>query len=244
MYTGKIVYFLNKKIKSMASTGNVNKIRDLLLEVYTHMDASSDKFLINEIMGFFDSKSDADIIKYINQSDPLQSPAFPLLVPPHKNKITMENVQGAAAAMDIPLNEKVYVPEEDAWTERAVPVGIMPVIYLEHFPKAMSGSRGSLSVNSQLTTGQGRSGTRVGAGAIKLGLYDLFAMSYKEPGLLIKELHGLHSDNTEAKRKFQRQVLKDAKMPNVLDIKIDSSEGKTKQLIETFFRGAMLEPQL
>ena len=66
----------------------------------------------------------------------------------------------------------------------------------------MAGARGSLSVKSQFTTGQGRSGTRVGAGAIKLGLYDLFGMSYKEPGLIIKEVHGLHSDNKEAKRKF------------------------------------------
>lgn len=244
MYTGKIVYFLNKRIKEMAKADKIKEIRSLLLEVYSHMDVSKDQFIVNEIMGYFDGKSDNEIKKYIANSDPLQRPAFPLLVPPHKNKIDINNIKAAAAELGIPLNEKVYVPEEGVYTEREVPVGIMPVTYLEHFPKAMSGARGSLSAKRQFTTGQGRSGTRVGAGAIKFGLYDLFAISYKEPGLLIKELHGLHSDNKEAKNKFQREVLKTGKMPNVLDIKIDTAEGKTKQLVETFFRGAMLEPQL
>jgi hypothetical protein len=33
-------------------------------------------------------------------------------------------------------------------------------------------------------------------------------------------------------------------MPEILNIKISPEEGKTKQLVETFFRGAMLEPDL
>jgi len=244
MYTGKIVYFMNKKIKELNQAGKYKEIRELILEIFTHLDASPDKFLINEVMGYFDSKSTNEINKYISGSDPLQRPAFPLLVPPHKNKINMQNIEDAAGALGIPLNEKVYIPEEGILTEREVPVGIMPVIYLEHFPKAMSGSRGSLSIKSQFTTGQGRSGTRVGAGAIKLGLYDLFAMAYKEPGLLIKEMHGLHADNKEAKMKYQNSILKDGKMPNVFDIKVNTSESKTKVLVENFFKAAMLEPNL
>jgi len=244
MYSGKIIYFLNKKIKELAAANKIKEARELLLEIFTYLDASNDKFVINEIMSFFDSKSNAEIKKYIDNSDPLSKPAFPLLVPPHKNKINMENIQDAANALGIPLNEKVKIKEEGIISERTVPVGIMPIIYLEHFPKAMSGARGSLSVKRQTTTGQGRSGTRVGSGAIKLGGYDLFAISYKEPGLMIKELHGLHSDNDQAKKKFQKEVLKTGKMPEILDMKIDSSEAKTKKLVEVFFRGAMLEPDL
>jgi DNA-directed RNA polymerase beta subunit len=244
MYSGKVIYFLNKKLQHFAQSNNLKKARELLLEIFTYLDKSTDKFLINEAMGFFDSKSPNDIKKYIMDSDPLNRPAFPLIVPPHKNKITMDDIQKAAAALDIPLNEKVKIVEEDIITEKEVPVGIMPVIYLEHFPKAMSGSRGSLSVGRQHTTGQGRSGTRVGAGAIKLGLYDLFAMSYKEPGLLVKEIHGLHADNKEARKKFQKEVLKTGKMPEILNMKINADDAKTKQLVEVFFKGAMLEPDL
>jgi hypothetical protein len=244
LYSGKIIYFLNKRLQKLASADKIKEARDLLLEIFTLLDASKDKFLINETMGFFDGKSHPELKKYILNSDPLSRPAFPLLVPPHKNKITMEDIQAAANVLEIPLNEKVYVPEEGITTEMEVPVGIMPVIYLEHFPKAMSGARGSLSVKKQHTTGQGRSGTRVGAGAIKLGLYDLFAMSYKEPGLLIKEVHGLHADNKNAQKKFQKEVLKTGKMPEVLNMKIDADEAKTKKLVEVFFRGAMLDPNL
>jgi DNA-directed RNA polymerase beta subunit len=244
MYSGKVVYFLNKKLQELVKADQIKKARELILEVFTHLDASKDKFLVNEAMGFFDSKSSNEIKKFILGGDPLSKPAFPLLVPPHKNRITMENIQKAANVLGIPLNEKVYIPEEGILTEKEVPVGIMPINYLEHFPKAMAGARGSLSVSRQTTTGQGRSGTRVGAGAIKLGLYDLFGMAYKEPGLIIKEVHGLHSDNKDAKRKFQKEVLKTGKMPEILDMKIDAAEGKTKKLVETFFRGAMLEPDL
>ncbi len=245
MYSGKVVYFLNKKIYDMNAVQNVPKIRELLLEIFAYMDASKDQFLINETMAFFDSKSPGEIVKYISNSEPLSKPAFPLLVPPHKNKITMENIQNAANALKIPLNEKIVIPEEGGMTtEKAVPVGIMPVIYLEHFPKAMSGARGSLSVGRQSTTGQGRSGTNEGAGAIKLGGYDLFAMGFKEPGLMIKEFHGLRSDNADGRSKLMRHVLKTGEMPNVADIKIESKEAKARALVEVFFQGALLEPNL
>ncbi len=242
MYSGKVVYFLNKKIKDMATEANVDKIRELVLEIFTYLDASPDKFLINETMSFFDSKSPKEIIKYIANSDVLNRPAFPLLVPPHKNKITIENIQTAANALGIPLNEKVRVAEEDGIiTEKAVPVGIMPVLLLEHFPKAMSGSRGSLSVKRQFTTGQGRSGTSAGAGAIKIGIYDSFAMAFKEPGLFFKEIHGLRSDNELGRSKLARHVIDNGTMPNVADIKIESSGAKAKQLVDVFFKGAMIE---
>jgi hypothetical protein len=245
MYSGKIIYFLNKKIQELASANKVKEIKDLLIEIFTHLDASPDKFLVTETLGFFESKSTPEILKYIKNSDPLQSPAFPLLVPPHKNKLGIKQIENAANALGVPLNEKVKIPEEGGIiTERELPVGIMPVIYLEHFPKAMSSTRGSLSVKKQPITGQGRSGTRQGAGAIKLGEYDLFGMAFKEPGLMIKELHGVHADNKEAQRKFLKEVLKTGKMPKIGDLKIDTNAAKTKQLVETYFRGALLEPTL
>jgi hypothetical protein len=69
-------------------------------------------------------------------------------------------------------------------------------------------------------------------------------MSYKESGLIIKEVHGLHADNRHAQKKFQKEVLKTGKMPEVLNMKIDANEAKTKKLVEVFFGGAMLDPDL
>ena len=109
----------------------------------------------------------------------------------------------------------------------------------------MASARSSLFIKSQQTTGQGRSGSKVGAGATKLGLYDLFSIGYKEPALMIKELHGVKSDNASARFKLQREILKTGKMPKIADIKIDSNvESKTKLLIEAYFKGAMLKPDL
>jgi len=244
LYSGKVVYYLNKKVKELINTKQIDKARQLLLSVLGAMDASPDQFIINEIMGFFDSKSTQEIIKYVNQSDPLNKPAFPLLVPPHKNKITVKNIEEAAKILGIPLDEKVYIPEEDIYTDRPVPVGILQIYYLEHFPKTMSSTRGSLKVKRQFTTGQGRSGTKVGNGAIKLGLYDLFSLSTRKPGYMLKELHGMRSDNQEGSRKLMNMVMKTGLMPKTTDIKVDSNQSKTKQLIEAYFIGAILEPEL
>ncbi len=242
MYSGKVIYFLNIKLQQLIRAGKIHEAKTLLYQVITSMDESEDHFLTKEIMGFFDSQSPQDLLKYINSRDPLARPAFPLLVPPHKNKITIRHIEEAAQILGIKLNEKVYIPEEDTITEKEVPVGIMPVIYLEHFPKAMSSVRGSINAKRQFTSGQGRSGTRQGSGAIKLGEYELFAMSFKEPGLLMKELHGVHSDNKKAQEKFLREILKTGKMPTIADLPIETSESKTRKLVETFFLGAMLEP--
>jgi len=244
LYSGKVVYYLNKKVKELIGTKQIDKARSLILSVFGAMDASPDQFLINEVMGFFDSKSTPEIIKYVNQSDPLNRPAFPLLVPPHKNKMTIKNIEEAAKILGIPLDEKVYIPEEDIYTDRPVPVGILQIYYLEHFPKIMSSTRGSLKVKRQFTTGQGRSGTKVGNGAIKIGIYDLFSLSTRKPGHLIKELHGMRSDNQESSRKLMNSILKTGQMPVTSDIKVDSQQSKTKQLIEAYFIGAIIEPRL
>lgn len=245
MYSGKVIYYLNKKVKELIGSKKIQEARKLLMEVLGYMDSSPDQFIISQLMGFFDGKSDNEIIKYVQKSDPLTQPAFPLLVPPHKNKINIRDIENAARALNIPLDEKVFIPEEGIMTDRPVPVGIISVFYLEHFPKAMSSSRGSLKIKHQFTTGQGRSGTKEGNGAMKLGLYDLFAISYQTPALMIKELYGLKSDNNDAKFKLRKLILKGGEMPEVKDIKIDSStESKTRQLVEAYFRGALLEATL
>jgi hypothetical protein len=72
----------------------------------------------------------------------------------------MENIEQAAKTLDIPLNEKVIVTENNGiQTYKTVPVGILPVHLLEHFPKAMSSTRGSINGKANYITGQGKSGT-------------------------------------------------------------------------------------
>jgi hypothetical protein len=172
----------------------------------------------------------------------LNNPAFPVLSPPFQNIISIEDVEKVGKIINVPLQEKVFVPEEDSLTEYKVTVGIMPVYLLEHFPKAMSGVRGMISAKSQLTTGQGRSGTRDGNGAIKIGLYDMFSIASVRPNKVIKELWAIKSDNVEAKKQLRRQIIK-SEVPMSSEINVDKDDLITKKLVKNYFYGSILEPR-
>jgi hypothetical protein len=247
LFTGKIVYFLNKKVEVLIKEGKIIQAKNLLLETYGHLDRTKEANIIEDIHLFF-KQSDKEILNYVNKCDPLSKPAFPLLVTPFKNKITMPDIKAAAKVVNIPLNEKVRLPEEDNLiTEYSVPVGIFPVIYLEHFPKEMAGIRANIKAKKQFATGQGRSGTKEGDGAIKLGVYDLFSVASKKASSLITELHLLKSDNDVGSRKLRNKILKDGEVVSQEDIEITEDlkkNAKTKKLVENYFIGALLDPKL
>jgi len=247
LFVGKIVYFLNKKAQELIFAGKIHQAEQLLLKTYSYLDRTKESNILEDLKLFFD-QSTKDIITYVRKCNPRSKPAFPLLVTPFKNKITMPDIEKAAAVINIPLNEKVRIPEEDnIITEYSVPVGIFPVVYLEHFPKEMSGIRANIKAKKQFTTGQGRSGTKDGDGAIKLGVYDLFAVASKKASSVITELHMMKSDNEVGSKKLRNKILKDGLIVDQDDIEITQElkdNAKTKKLVDTYFRGALLDPNL
>ena len=253
LYSGKIAYFMNKYACEMILNNDIKGAKDLILKVFTVLDKSEEQYMIKSVEAFFKNKPEF-IKSYVNRhikndlhNGILENPPFPIIVPPFKNKIQPEDLDKAAKILGIKLNEKVYIPEEDAYTEYEVAVGIMPVYLLEHFPKEMSSVRGMLNAKRQLMTGQGRSGTKEGNGAISLGLYDIFSLATREPSNLIKELWALKADSKQAKTKLMREILRskdlDASSISLKDFELDSQDLATKKLIENYFIGAILEPQ-
>lgn len=247
IYLGKITYFLNIKLKELILSSRIKEAEKYLLEILYFLDKTKDKEMIEAVKLFF-TKSPKDIINIVRQSDPLQKPAFPILVTPFKNKLLMADIKKAAEFLKIPLNEKVIIREEDGvLSERAVPVGIAPIALLEHIPQFMANVRGSVNVKKSAVTGQGRSGTKEGNGAVRIGQYDMFGLSYKKSTSLLKEMHFMKSDNAVASNKLNNSILKTGKSPSQDDLELDEETeelSKTKHLIETYFYGAMLQPNL
>lgn len=249
LYLGKIGYFMNKKIKEFADNGKFANIKKILFEVFDHLDKTKDKMILKQLEEFF-TKDSKTIINFIKQSDPFNRPAFPIIMPPFKNKINMLDIENAAKVIDIKLNERLLLKEFGITTEREVVVGILNVPMLEHFPKAMSSARGSIKTRKQFVSGQGMSGTKEGLGAIKVGLYDMFSLLSKNGGEgqsinhLIKELHSIKSDSVTEKRNYQNSLLYKQQLPN-MDIKqeINPEDTKTKNWIEFLFIGAGLQPK-
>jgi len=241
LYLGKIVYFINKKAEELAKQNKISLVRKLLKETFIHFDKTEDKMYFKQLEGFLEN-NDAFIKKYILKHDPLNNPAFPVLSPPFQNIISIEDIEKVGKIINVPLQEKVFVPEEDSLTEYPVTVGIMPVYLLEHFPKAMSGVRGMINAKSQLTTGQGRSGTKEGNSAIKIGLYDMFSIASVRPNKVIRELWAIKSDNIEAKKELRKKIVK-GEIPLSSEIEINEEDIVTKKLVKNYFYGALLDPQ-
>ena len=241
MYLGKVIYFLNKTVQELAKQSKASKIKSLVLEVFGSIDKSEDKFILTQLNEFF-KKPQAEIIKFVNSRDPLNNPAFPAIVPPFKNKITIKNIQEAADILGIPLNEKVIVVENDNIpTVKEVPVGILPVHMLEHFPKAMSSTRGGIKTGKNWITGQGRSGTAEGKGATKVGLYDMYSLTSQGSFGLLRELHSLKSDAGKAKRDMLRTITRQNRIPDEDDTEITERDLTSKNLVSDYFHGAGLE---
>jgi len=244
MYLGKVIYFLNLAVSQLAKSNNIQGIKKLVLEIFGHIDQTENHEVLQQLHKFFEGDT-KHIIKIINRSHPLNNPAFPAVVSPFKNKINIKNIEAAAKVIGVPLNEKILIKENNnIVTERAVPVGILPVNMLEHFPQAMSSTRGSLNVGKNWITGQGRNGTADGTGAIKIGLYDMNSLLSKRPYGLIKEMHSMKSDASKAKQKMLNSILKDNTIPDTLDIEVEQEDLRSLNLIKIYFKGAGLEANI
>jgi len=246
MYLGKVIYFLNKTVLELNKAGKILAIKKLVTEVFSTIDETADNMITTQLKEFFEQPN-AKIQKIINASDPLNDPAFPAIVPPFKNKLKIRNIQNASNVLGIPLNEKVKIIENNGIvTERAVPVGILPINMLEHFPKAMSSTRGSISTGTNWITGQGRSGTKEGTGAIKVGLFDMNSLLSKRPYNLVKEMHAIKSDAGKTKNKMLRSIIKNNSIPSIEmdELDIDEEELAATNMIKVLFKGAGLQANL
>lgn len=237
MYLGKCFYFINEIAKGL----DHKKLKEFVLGAYKIVDKTEDKKILKEMEEFF-KQPELTIKKGLNQSNSLNKPLFPMIQPLFQNRITMRDIVELARYIGIPLKEKILIPENDgSYTLKKVPVGILNVFLLEHFPHTQGSVRGSHYVKNSIVTNQGSSGTKDRRGATKTGLYDLYSLLTKTPYNLIKEFHSLKSDAKSAKYAYQRQMLLKNELPSISDIKISKDDTPTKNYIESLLLGAGLK---
>ena len=243
MYLGKCIYFLNEMLKELNKKGTpVPKMKDFVLSAIKFIDKTEEKIIVKEYEQFFTQNSPEQVKKWINASHSLNRPLIVGIKPPFMNRITMRDIVELARYLHVPLKEKIMIPEnDDTFTMRKVPVGILNVYFLEHFPQMQGSMRGSQYVKNSIITGQGSAGAKDRKGATKTGLYDLYSLLSKTPYNLIKELHTLKSDARQAKHAYQRQIFQTGELPSIKDIKITRVDTTTKNYIETLLLGAGLK---
>jgi DNA-directed RNA polymerase beta subunit len=193
LYLGKILYFMKDVFAEMSKKGDMEKVKKLMLKVYNILDVTKDKSIVKSVEEYLKNTNDKKlqsllVAKELNIN---------YIIPPF-NTMEFDKIQEAANLLDIPLNEKVYIPELDMWTKTEVPVGIQYVTRHEQLSDDYASTR---SVGKYTQFGQATKG-KSNQGGQSLGNLDVYAiLTYDVPDLL-KELMVSRSDNMKSKIKL------------------------------------------
>ena len=229
MYLGKIFYFFNKKLQEMANenTPNIGKIIKTIIDIYKLLGSARVAEAVSKKMKSY--KPDA-LRKAIKSGE---FTTF-LVIEPFEG-ISPKNIKAAADLLKIPLEEKVYIPEDDQWTDIAVPVGISYYNFLEHYSDVYSSMRGSEKYVG--LTGQPTK-RKANIGGQSLGNLDTFALLSHDVPNIIDELYGARSDDHRSKKILYSGIIQSGQT-----VKIPPKEttGGTKDLFDLYTLGMGIE---
>ncbi len=228
LYLGKIIYYLNDKVKKMAKddTIKLSKITKLILDVY---ELISNEKVYKSIKNWITITKPNELRETIQKDDfKLYYTVIPFTT------VKFENIKHAAEVLNIPLDEKVYIPETKTWTKSPIPVGVTYVQALEHVSEIYSNVRSTgkyQGVTQQATRGKSREGGQ------SIGNLDINCLlTYNVPSLL-QELLTLRSDDHKSKRIIINQIINDGKA----NIPRLSGKGGTSSLMKILMKGLGLD---
>ena len=136
LYLGKVIHFLDIKIKEMAKDSKVktDSIIKLLLDVYGLIGGKESRKIIES---HIKNNSETKFRKRL-KDDPSFKLFFPVIP---FSKIEFHDVHKAADLIDIELDEYVYIPELKMTTKEKVPVGFMYMQILEQTSQSYASIR-------------------------------------------------------------------------------------------------------
>jgi DNA-directed RNA polymerase beta subunit len=229
IYIGKILHFLQIQVQKMA---NDTKI-------------PTDK-IIKKIVGVFNLIASEKVYKQIedklnnsNQTKLRQQLKdgklnLRLIVEPFTN-LEMEKIKQAADLIEIPLDEKVFIPELGAYTDVPVPVGIGYYLFQEHISEDAANIRGA-DVYTGLTR-QPTKGKLKGGGQSISG-QDIYALLSLDADNCLKEFLTARSDDHVSKRKLYTDILSTGELATMPK---ESGGGGTTNLFNLYMRGMGME---
>jgi len=230
LYLGKIFVNLNKQIKEMSKNPKTSedKIIKLITDIFDLATTENAQKAIRK-----------SIEKTKSIKKEIKSGNFELfcLIEPFKN-VSFNNIESAAKLLNIPLDEKVYIPELKTWTIKPVPVGVSYFTILEHYSNVFANVRGSEKY--QKATGQPTRG-KSKLGGQSIGNLDIYALLQSDANSIIEEFRHLRSDNHKMKWKTFNNIIETGKAN--LPKNTDFYEGKTKDIFDTYLTSMGLNIQ-
>jgi len=228
LYVGKIMYYLNQKCQEWANNPKIKTdfIIKNVLDIYKLLSTDKVYENIRENIG---KLTEAKLRRLFKDSEF----NFYILIEPFK-KIEFKDIQTAAQHLDIKLDEKVYLPELDTWSETPVPVGVAYYNALEQFSEIYSNVRGTgmyQGLTRQPSKGKARQGGQ------SIGSLDMNALLTYDIPSIRNELFTLRSDDHRSKRLVNSNIITQGNS----DIPTESGRGGTSQLLNIYITGMGLE---
>ena len=229
LYIGKIIHYLTEHCKELASDNNIKMedIKQLILDTYKSLASDN---VYNSVAKFINSFTLENLRKEILKDDF----HFYFIVEPFDKSVTFKRVKSTAQFLNIPLDEKVYIPETKSWTNVPVPVGYSYYQFLEHHSDTYSNIRGAgkyQSLTRQPTKGKSKEGGQA------IGNLDVYALLTYEVDNVLNEFLTLRSDDHKSKRQVYNSIIQDGKanMPE------STGNGATQNLFSIYMTALGLD---
>jgi len=225
LYLGKIFFYANKQLEEMANDSKItnDRIAKFIIDLY---DIVGPKKIADHVRTNINSYTGNKLRQAINDD---KINLF-CLVEPFED-ISFENIRSAAKFINIPLEEKVYFPEFDRWTDVPVPVGISYYMFLEHYSDVYANIRGS-----ERYTGLTRQPTKRKAqgGGQSISALDIYSFLTYDANNIMSELLGPRSDEHRAKREMYNNIIETGELQKIQE---STKTGGTKNIFDLYITG-------
>lgn len=225
MFLGKIFYHANLNLTEMSTDPKItnDKLAKFIIDLY-HIIGP--KKIADQVAKNVNSYT-GNKLRAAIKNDEIN---LYCLIEPFED-IDFKSIRSAAEFLKIPLEEKVYIPELDRWTDVPVPVGISYYMFLEHYSDVYSNIRGTgrfTGLTRQPTKGKNAGG---GQSIANLDIYSF--LTYGATNIM-SELLGPRSDEHRAKREMYNSIIETGEMPSIPEV---TKSGGTKDIFNLYVTG-------
>lgn len=229
IYIGKIFYFLQQQVQKLSEDNKIptEKIVKKILGVYQIIAAENVYKQVEDKL----NKTNQTKLRQQIKDNKLN---LRLIIEPFNN-VEMTKIKQAAELIEIPLDEKVFIPELNAYTDIPVPVGIGYYLFMEHISEDFANIRGA-DVYTGLTR-QPTKGKLKGGGQSISG-QDIYALLSLDADNCLNELLTARSDDHISKRKLYLDILSTGELASMPK---ESGGGGTTNLFNLYMKGLGLD---
>jgi len=225
LYLGKIFFHANKKLEALADDPKIanDKIAKFIIDLYSIVGP---KKIADSVAANINTYTGNKLRQAIKDD---QINLFCVIEP--FEDIGFKSIRSAAEYLKIPLEEKVYIPELDRWTDVAVPVGISYYMFLEHYSDVYANIRGTgkfTGLTRQPTKGKAQGGGQ------SIGGLDIYSFLTYDANNIMSELLGPRSDEHRAKREMYNTIIETGEMPSIVE---STKSGGTKDIFNLYILG-------